>query len=140
MDYLVLPNVAPHGKRAADMDGMDRDLSALRSRELEHVVAPTLHLAHERERPTARAWFGRERQHVGHLVADERLGVVEQIRYEQLVARRPWRNGMIRLVDGLEYREILVQVEASMLRTVRPDDPHFGHPVAVEGRDAPSLA
>src|SRR5215216_7125653 len=51
MDNLVLPNVAPRGEGAVEMDGMDGDVSALRSGEVEHVLTPTLHCADQRERP-----------------------------------------------------------------------------------------
>jgi hypothetical protein len=86
----------------------------------------------------ARAAVGIEHDGVGELEADQRLGAVEEAGDEQPRAGLTVGHGPAVLVDVLDDRHVLEQVDAGVVLALRAPQA-FGRAVQVEGPHAERL-
>ena len=81
--------------------------------------------------------LGGHHDHVRDLVADQRLGPGDQVGDQQLVAELAVRDGPVALVDHLDDRLVLEQVDAAVALAVGAEDAGLGHGVQLEGAGPP---
>src|SRR4029450_9980371 len=114
VDHLVLGQAADAGQGAPQGQGVDRARPPGGALQVEDVVVAALDGLEQPERPAAGAGPGGHRPPARALVADQRLGPGDQVGDQQLVAGLAGRDGPATLVDDLDDRLVLEQVDAGV--------------------------